>query len=105
MLVSPSSAIQSVVSSGHALTPGTTGSVGSAVFSLHDNGSLDYHVSSHVIAIISTALVPPPPGPPTVLLPDPPPPLLGAGGGRVQPGGGCDHRDETTTAEQAQCVV
>ncbi|XP_048838240.1 chordin [Brienomyrus brachyistius] len=48
--------IQSVMSSGHALTPGTTGSVGSAVFSLHDNGSLDYHVqvlgvSSQVVGV------------------------------------------------------
>uniref|UniRef100_A0A3Q1BBW4 Chordin n=1 Tax=Amphiprion ocellaris TaxID=80972 RepID=A0A3Q1BBW4_AMPOC len=36
--------IQSVMSSGDALTPGKTGGVGSAVFSLHDNGTLDYQV-------------------------------------------------------------
>lgn len=37
-------AIQSVMSSGDALTPGKTGGVGSAVFNLHDNGTLDYQV-------------------------------------------------------------
>uniref|UniRef100_A0A3Q3FU86 Chordin n=1 Tax=Labrus bergylta TaxID=56723 RepID=A0A3Q3FU86_9LABR len=36
--------IQSVMSSGDALTPGKTGGVGSAIFSLHDNGTLDYQV-------------------------------------------------------------
>ncbi|XP_061576140.1 chordin isoform X2 [Cololabis saira] len=36
--------IQSVMSSGDALTPGKTGGVGSAVFSLHDNGTLEYQV-------------------------------------------------------------
>ncbi|CDQ87194.1 unnamed protein product, partial [Oncorhynchus mykiss] len=36
--------IQSVMSSGDALTPGTTGGVGSAFFHLHDNGTLDYQV-------------------------------------------------------------
>ncbi|CAG06381.1 unnamed protein product, partial [Tetraodon nigroviridis] len=34
--------IQSVMSSGDALTPGKTGGVGSAVFHLHDNGTLEY---------------------------------------------------------------
>lgn len=37
-------AIQSVMSSGDALTPGKTGGVGSAIFNLHDNGTLDYQV-------------------------------------------------------------
>lgn len=37
-------AIQSVMSSGDALTPGKTGGVGSGVFYLHDNGTLDYQV-------------------------------------------------------------
>uniref|UniRef100_A0A8B9I112 Chordin n=1 Tax=Astyanax mexicanus TaxID=7994 RepID=A0A8B9I112_ASTMX len=36
--------LQSVMSSGDALTPLKTGAVGSAVFSLHDNGTLDYQV-------------------------------------------------------------
>ncbi|XP_041851817.1 chordin [Melanotaenia boesemani] len=36
--------IQSVMSSGDALTPGKTGGVGSAVFHLHDNGTLNYQV-------------------------------------------------------------
>uniref|UniRef100_A0A671Y310 Chordin n=1 Tax=Sparus aurata TaxID=8175 RepID=A0A671Y310_SPAAU len=36
--------IQSVMSSGDALTPGKTGGVGSGVFYLHDNGTLDYQV-------------------------------------------------------------
>ncbi|MBN3298518.1 CHRD protein, partial [Amia calva] len=36
--------IQSVLSSGEALTPGKTGGVGSAIFTLHDNGTLDYLV-------------------------------------------------------------
>uniref|UniRef100_A0A672Z9N8 Chordin n=1 Tax=Sphaeramia orbicularis TaxID=375764 RepID=A0A672Z9N8_9TELE len=36
--------IQSVMSSGDALTPGKTGGVGSAVFNLHDNGTLEYQV-------------------------------------------------------------
>uniref|UniRef100_A0AAQ6A4W7 Chordin n=1 Tax=Amphiprion ocellaris TaxID=80972 RepID=A0AAQ6A4W7_AMPOC len=46
--------IQSVMSSGDALTPGKTGGVGSAVFSLHDNGTLDYQVaglSSDVVGL------------------------------------------------------
>ncbi len=38
------SAIQSVMSSGDALTPGKTGGTGSAIFNLHDNGTLDYQV-------------------------------------------------------------
>lgn len=38
------SAIQSVMSSDDALTPGKTGGVGSAIFNLHDNGTLDYQV-------------------------------------------------------------
>lgn len=38
------SAIQSVMSSGDALTPGKTGGVGSAVFNLYDNGTLHYQV-------------------------------------------------------------
>ncbi|KAM6970135.1 chordin [Aplochiton taeniatus] len=36
--------IQSVMSSGDALVPGKTGGVGSAVFYLHDNGTLDYQI-------------------------------------------------------------
>ncbi|XP_071327938.1 chordin isoform X1 [Trachinotus anak] len=36
--------IQSVMSSGDALTLGKTGGVGSAIFNLHDNGTLDYQV-------------------------------------------------------------
>ncbi|XP_038129060.1 chordin isoform X2 [Cyprinodon tularosa] len=36
--------IQSVMSSGDALMPGKTGGVGSAIFNLHDNGTLDYQV-------------------------------------------------------------
>ncbi|XP_034722598.1 chordin [Etheostoma cragini] len=36
--------IQSVMSSNDALTPGKTGGVGSAIFNLHDNGTLDYQV-------------------------------------------------------------
>ncbi|XP_017347036.1 chordin isoform X1 [Ictalurus punctatus] len=36
--------LQSVMSSGDALTPGKTGGVGSAIFNLHDNGTLDYQV-------------------------------------------------------------
>ncbi|XP_076850552.1 chordin [Brachyhypopomus gauderio] len=36
--------LQSVMSSGDALTPGKTGAVGSAVFHLHDNGTLDYQI-------------------------------------------------------------
>ncbi|XP_013881147.1 chordin isoform X2 [Austrofundulus limnaeus] len=36
--------IQSVMSSGDALTPGKTGGVGSAVFNLNDNGTLEYQV-------------------------------------------------------------
>ncbi|XP_056468185.1 chordin [Gadus chalcogrammus] len=36
--------IQSVMSSGDALNPGKTGGVGSAIFHLHDNGTLDYQV-------------------------------------------------------------
>ncbi|KAF7655213.1 hypothetical protein LDENG_00059290 [Lucifuga dentata] len=36
--------IQSVMSSGDALNPGKTGGVGSAIFNLHNNGTLDYQV-------------------------------------------------------------
>uniref|UniRef100_A0A8D3E0Q6 Chordin n=1 Tax=Scophthalmus maximus TaxID=52904 RepID=A0A8D3E0Q6_SCOMX len=36
--------LQSVMSSGDALTPGKTGGVGSAIFNLYDNGTLDYQV-------------------------------------------------------------
>uniref|UniRef100_A0A3P9IP14 Chordin n=1 Tax=Oryzias latipes TaxID=8090 RepID=A0A3P9IP14_ORYLA len=36
--------IQSVMSSGDTLTPGKTGGVGSAIFNLHSNGTLDYKV-------------------------------------------------------------
>uniref|UniRef100_A0A3Q0RUK2 Chordin n=1 Tax=Amphilophus citrinellus TaxID=61819 RepID=A0A3Q0RUK2_AMPCI len=36
--------IQSVMSSNDALIPGKTGGVGSAIFSLHDNGTLHYQV-------------------------------------------------------------
>ncbi|XP_061923916.1 chordin-like isoform X3 [Entelurus aequoreus] len=36
--------IQSVMSSGDALTPGKTGGTGSAVFNLHNNGTLEYQV-------------------------------------------------------------
>uniref|UniRef100_A0A673YCI2 Chordin n=1 Tax=Salmo trutta TaxID=8032 RepID=A0A673YCI2_SALTR len=48
--------IQSVMSSGDALTPGKTGGVGSAFFHLHDNGTLDYQVqlvgvSSEVVGL------------------------------------------------------
>ncbi|XP_030634623.1 chordin [Chanos chanos] len=48
--------LQSVMSSGDALTPGNTGGVGSAVFSLHSNGTLDYQiqvvgVSSSVVGV------------------------------------------------------
>ncbi|CAN9511148.1 unnamed protein product [Ophioblennius macclurei] len=48
--------IQSVMSSGEALTPGKTGGVGSAVFNLHDNGTLDFQIqvaglSSDVVGI------------------------------------------------------
>uniref|UniRef100_A0A4W5PTP0 Chordin n=1 Tax=Hucho hucho TaxID=62062 RepID=A0A4W5PTP0_9TELE len=48
--------IQSVMSSGDALTPGKTGGVGSAFFNLHDNGTLDYQVqlvgvSSEVVGL------------------------------------------------------
>lgn len=32
------------MSSRDALSPGKTGGVGSAIFSLHDNGTLDYQV-------------------------------------------------------------
>src|SRR4029434_4505578 len=38
------SVLQSVMSSGEALTPAKTGAVGSAIFHLHDNGTLDYQV-------------------------------------------------------------
>lgn len=38
------SAIQSVMSSSDALIPGKTGGVGSAIFNLHDNGTLQYQV-------------------------------------------------------------
>ncbi|CAL8350433.1 unnamed protein product [Lota lota] len=46
--------IQSVMSSGDALTPGKTGGVGSAIFNLHDNGTLDYQVQ---VAGLSGAVV------------------------------------------------
>uniref|UniRef100_A0A673NM08 Chordin n=1 Tax=Sinocyclocheilus rhinocerous TaxID=307959 RepID=A0A673NM08_9TELE len=46
--------LQSVMSSGSALTPGKTGGVGSAVFTLHHNGSLDYQV---LVAGLSSAVV------------------------------------------------
>uniref|UniRef100_A0A8C8JEZ8 Chordin n=1 Tax=Oncorhynchus tshawytscha TaxID=74940 RepID=A0A8C8JEZ8_ONCTS len=46
--------IQSVMSSGDALTPGKTGGVGSAFFHLHDNGTLDYQVQ---IAGLSSEVV------------------------------------------------
>uniref|UniRef100_A0A8C5HPF8 Chordin n=1 Tax=Gouania willdenowi TaxID=441366 RepID=A0A8C5HPF8_GOUWI len=36
--------IQSVMSSSEALNPGKTGGVGSAIFNLHDNGTLDYQI-------------------------------------------------------------
>ncbi|MGH0151809.1 UNVERIFIED_CONTAM: hypothetical protein FKN15_040136 [Acipenser sinensis] len=36
--------IQSVLSSGDALTPTKTGAVGSATFTLHDNGTLEYQI-------------------------------------------------------------
>ncbi|XP_016111964.1 chordin-like [Sinocyclocheilus grahami] len=47
-------ALQSVMSSGSALTPGKTGGVGSAVFTLHHNGSLDYQV---LVAGLSSTVV------------------------------------------------
>uniref|UniRef100_A0A4W5PHH9 Chordin n=1 Tax=Hucho hucho TaxID=62062 RepID=A0A4W5PHH9_9TELE len=46
--------IQSVMSSGDALTAGKTGGVGSAFFNLHDNGTLDYQIaglSSEVVGL------------------------------------------------------
>uniref|UniRef100_A0A671S6B1 Chordin n=1 Tax=Sinocyclocheilus anshuiensis TaxID=1608454 RepID=A0A671S6B1_9TELE len=46
--------LQSVMSSSSALTPGKTGGVGSAVFTLHHNGSLDYQV---LVAGLSSAVV------------------------------------------------
>uniref|UniRef100_A0A4W5PCF8 Chordin n=1 Tax=Hucho hucho TaxID=62062 RepID=A0A4W5PCF8_9TELE len=46
--------IQSVMSSGDALTAGKTGGVGSAFFNLHDNGTLDYQVQ---IAGLSSEVV------------------------------------------------
>ncbi|XP_059369760.1 chordin-like [Carassius carassius] len=46
--------LQSVMSSGSALTPGKTGGVGSAVFTLHHNGSLDYKV---MVGGLSSAVV------------------------------------------------
>ncbi|XP_016336286.1 chordin-like [Sinocyclocheilus anshuiensis] len=46
--------LQSVMSSGSALTPGKTGGVGSAVFTLHHNGSLDYQV---LVAGLSSTVV------------------------------------------------
>uniref|UniRef100_A0A8C7ICX6 Chordin n=1 Tax=Oncorhynchus kisutch TaxID=8019 RepID=A0A8C7ICX6_ONCKI len=46
--------IQSVMSSGDALTAGKTGGVGSAFFHLHDNGTLDYQVQ---IAGLSSEVV------------------------------------------------
>ncbi len=49
----PLSALQSVMSSGSALTPGKTGGVGSAVFTLHHNGSLDYQVTAPLYSLIS----------------------------------------------------
>ncbi|KAJ3590718.1 hypothetical protein NHX12_008667 [Muraenolepis orangiensis] len=42
------------MSSGDALTPGKTGGVGSAIFNLHDNGTLDYQVQ---VAGLSGAVV------------------------------------------------
>lgn len=42
------------MSSGSALSPGKTGGVGSAVFTLHQNGSLDYQV---LVAGLSSAVV------------------------------------------------
>ncbi|XP_051963635.1 chordin-like [Xyrauchen texanus] len=46
--------LQSVMSSGSALAPGKTGGVGSAVFTLHHNGSLDYQV---LVAGLTSAVV------------------------------------------------
>ncbi|XP_070987063.1 chordin-like [Oncorhynchus clarkii lewisi] len=46
--------IQSVMSSGDALTPGKTGGVGSAFFHLHDNGTLDYQV--HLVGVSSEVM-------------------------------------------------
>ncbi|XP_048017310.1 chordin isoform X1 [Megalobrama amblycephala] len=46
--------LQSVMSGGSALTPGKTGGVGSAVFTLHHNGSLDYQV---LVAGLTSAAV------------------------------------------------
>ncbi|CAL1571210.1 unnamed protein product [Knipowitschia caucasica] len=46
--------LQSVMSSGDALMPVKTGGVGSAIFNLHDNGTLDYQVQ--VAGLTSTVL-------------------------------------------------
>nr|O57472.1 RecName: Full=Chordin; AltName: Full=Protein chordino; Flags: Precursor [Danio rerio]AAB93485.1 chordin [Danio rerio] len=46
--------LQSVLSSGAALTAGQTGGVGSAVFTLHPNGSLDYQL---LVAGLSSAVL------------------------------------------------
>ncbi|XP_051966675.1 chordin-like isoform X2 [Xyrauchen texanus] len=46
--------LQSVMSSGSALVPGKTGGAGSAVFTLHPNGSLDYRV---LVAGLTSAVV------------------------------------------------
>ncbi len=45
------------MSSGSALTPGKTGGVGSAVFTLHPNGSLDYQVTAPLSSLVSRWLV------------------------------------------------
>lgn len=43
------------MSSGNALSPGKTGGVGSAIFNLHDNGTLDYQVwmlyEAHLVGV------------------------------------------------------
>ncbi|XP_042563069.1 chordin, partial [Clupea harengus] len=46
--------LQSVMSSGEALTPAKTGAVGSAIFHLHDNGTLDYQVQ--VVGVASKVI-------------------------------------------------
>lgn len=50
-------AIQSVMSSGDALTPGKTGGVGSAIFNLHDNGTLDYQVIRDSLSLLLAFLL------------------------------------------------
>jgi len=40
------------MSSGDALTPGKTGGVGSAIFNLHDNGTLDYQVEAIIMKLL-----------------------------------------------------